>query len=184
MKAILFITLIIGVSFGSQPVSFGSQPATLGFLEVMDLVMGFFAKLNTDNDFPNIHNCINRIEEGVSKVKKLIDDLRKIDWSNIDTVFDALIQLFATFEYIFDSLNPCLNIVVDFKHFWDIIIKLDFVTISHRAMNRLFDLFCLITDSIMHIQQKGYYNAGKGIGEITYILLIKKDNDKMERNLN
>ena len=172
MKAILFITLIVGVSFGSQP-------PTLGFLDIMDLVIGFFNKLNTDKDFPDMYNCVTKIEKGVNQVRKLIDDFRKIDWNKIDTIFDALIQFFGTFEYIFDSLNPCLNIVVDFKHFWDIIIKLDFGTISHRAMKHLFDIFCLITDSIMYIQLGEYRNAGRGIGEVVYILLIKK-----EENLN
>eukprot|EP00826_Nyctotherus_ovalis_P057432 TRINITY_DN7849_c0_g1_i11.p1 TRINITY_DN7849_c0_g1~~TRINITY_DN7849_c0_g1_i11.p1 ORF type:complete len:177 (+),score=65.63 TRINITY_DN7849_c0_g1_i11:311-841(+) len=169
MRTILLLALIFGSVLG------GPQFPALSFGDIVSFFKGFINKINAGGDFHNFHDCIVHVESTVPKINELVNSLKEVDWSSLESIHTFFVKFFDTFKDVFNAMSPCVKIGEDLTKFWEIVQKQDLGSVAHKAMKHLFDLFCAVTDCLMYWQNGQYEKAGEQLGDAVYLLLLKKE---------
>ena len=163
MKAILFVCLIA---------SFASADDGNVVNEVFKGIIGFFEGMNDKHEFDNIITCVDQVNDVTLRVQEIIEQVKNIDWSKIELVFNFLEDLLDSLKEIFESLEPCGSSISEFKKLFAIIAKFDVNKLVKYVEGNILFLIMNANEAVKKIQQKDYEEFGKYTGKIIYEIII------------
>lgn len=181
MKVIVVLFLVISTALCTpslmQVTKFESQ-AEMGFNDVVDLIKGLIESLNMNHDIESLKDCILEIPEVILRFKYLIEEIKNLDWKNIEMIFELFIRLFDALKEVFVGLKPCSHIPADFEAIIKKLSNFNFDKMLQRILKNGFEIFRLITEGIKMLQEKNFYGFGKNIGQVVFIFILSDEAGK------
>ena len=166
MKAFLCLFLLLATIISA------TTPRNQPFDNTIDVIKGILSELNKNGDVTNLASCVSQLPLLVKSVEDFIDQLKKVQWTDMEAVFNMFISFFDAMKEIFVSLKPCVKVPADFKHLAEKIGQINLDKLLQRIMLHSFQLFAWITDAIKDLGEGRYYEFGEGMGRIAYLVLL------------
>lgn len=172
MKSILAIFLILSFSFASfEEFSFEEQ-AGMSIEEAVALVEGILDGMNVNHEVEHIKECIALVPDIIKKIKDLIEEFKKIDWKDIEKVFEIIANLFDTLKTLFLTIKPCFKIYSDIEGVIKKLSTINWDDLLKKILANIFPIFTGIVDILKKFEKKQYKAAGEGIGKLIWMLLL------------
>lgn len=172
MKAILCLALVLSLTFAMTMEEFEEQ-AGMSFDEAMQLVDGILAGLNVKADVEHLKVCVEKVPNIILTFKNLIEDFKKVDWKDPESIFNILSELFDTMKQLVETIKPCFQIPKDIEKLIEKFKKIDINKLLTKILGKLFELFSKVTDCLKQFELKEYRKAGKCLGDIVYMILLE-----------
>lgn len=176
MKAFLIFAFLLSLTFGLNEAEFAEE-AGMTIDEALDLVEGILNGLDVNYEIEHIKDCFAKTPPLIKAIKKFIEDIKAVDWKDIEKVFELFASLFGTLKDIMELLKPCAGITKDINLIIEKIKKINFENLMKKIMENIWELFTTMTDCIRKFEKKDYKGAGEDIGTIVYKLLLEDSLD-------
>ena len=164
MKAIIAILIIAAVFAAPTPVE-----------NVVEGMKGFLVEINKKGDVIHTYDCVNQIPIFVTKMELLIEDLKKMEWNDVEKIFDAIIDFFEAMKEGVLSLKPCIKVPAEAVTLFNKIGAIDVDKMLKKVLQAAFQLFAWVTEAVRQMGLKNYYEFGSNLGRIVYLVLLQED---------
>lgn len=143
------------------------------FEDFVNFMVGFIEGIGNGQKFVDIEVCLKKMPEVWTEIINAINDLKNINWRNLDKLVEALIKIFNAFITIFQGIKPCSKVPAEIEEMIQKLINIDYNVLLQKILLNSFQLIADITNAIKNLGNKDYVAAGKSIGEIFWVLVFK-----------
>ncbi len=145
----------------------------MDFNEFVKMVQGFLDGAGHDKKFVDIEKCLIEFPEIVTDIIEAIEFMKKINWKDLTKLVEALLKLVDIFTQLLDIIKPCSKVPQDVD---ELIRKLREVKITKLLERMVLNAVELLADINLFMKEyeaKEYYESGKDLGDVFYLLIFK-----------
>jgi len=143
--------------------------------DAVKLLEGFLDGIGHGQKFIDVEECLKKFPDIYQDILKAIEAIKLIDLRHLDKLVDALMKLFDAFQQILAAIKPCSLAPNELQELIDKIIAAikDVNKLMNKIIANAIQIFADCTDFIKELQEKKYYEAGKDIGDVLFLVVVK-----------
>jgi len=150
----------------------GMAQLEMNFDDLVKMIEGFLAGINEGHNFDDIEQCLKKVPSIIDDVKKAFEEIKHIDWKNLDKLVEALLAVFDAFRKVLEAIKPCSKVPADIDIIINKLKNIDVTKLLQKLMANIMQLIHDITEGINKLSQHDYYGFGQDMGDIVYRLLL------------
>lgn len=151
------------------------RPLTLE--EFIKLLKGLLTGLNVQNDVEKILKCVEKVPDAVEKILLAIQQLKKIEITNILEVVEAIKSLINAVKEVLKELGVCAESVKEIKELIEKLSKIDLTKIIGQITKHVFEIIAAVMDAKKAWEKEDFETFGLKVGEILFMILIKLNSE-------
>jgi molecular chaperone GrpE (heat shock protein) len=145
----------------------------INFDDIIKFVEGFLEGINEGHNFDNIEQCLKDLPNVLTDVKKAIEEIKNIDWKNMDKLVEALMAIFDAFQKVLAAIKPCSKVPGDVDKIIEKLMNIDVNKLLSKIMANIMQLIHDITEGLEKLSKHDYKGFGQDIGDILFKLVLQ-----------
>ena len=144
----------------------------MNVIDIELLAQGFVEGINQGHNIDNVEKCTKDIPIIVEGVKAALEQLKNIDWKDLEKVVETILAVTDAFRKIVESLKPCSKVPAEIGVFIKKLSEIDVNKLLNKILGNIMQLIHDITQAINKITVNDFEGCGKDLGDMIYKLVL------------
>jgi len=143
------------------------------FDEFIKLVEGLLDGMGHGQKFIDVEKCLEHFPEIYKEVLDAIKLIKELNIHDIAKLVEAIMKLVEAVRKVLDSIKPCSTAPHELEEMIKKLLHIDFAKLLQKIISNTGSLMGDVMGAIQNLKDKKYYDAGKDLGDVLYLLVFK-----------